>query len=167
MASTHDKRFDRSSAQAGRFGVRGYLLAVAALALVLAAAVVAATQLAKLRGDDERTPVTSSFLAEALGVPRASAPLVRKPAKDVQVRIDRAGYDVRQRSGSLSLASTAASSRPWRRFADGAQRTAPFGKETITVGPQRTEQFLTVTKRQGLRTWTWRLDTTTLKPSLS
>ena len=34
-----------------------------------------------------------------------------------------------------------------------------FGHESVTVGPGQAEQFLTVTRRQGTRTWEWKLDT--------
>ena len=40
----------------------------------------------------------------------------------------------------------------------GATRTTSFGRESILFGINRAEQFLTVVRHQGLRTWSWHID---------
>ena len=65
--------------------------------------------------------------------------------------------------GALTLAADG-THEPWSRFANGVARSARFGNETITVQRRRTEEFLTVSKHQGTRTWTWNLRTLGLRP---
>ena len=50
---------------------------------------------------------------------------------------------------------------PWRR-----QPATEFGSESILFGINRAEQFLTVERHQGTRTWIWRLDATHGSPHL-
>ena len=45
------------------------------------------------------------------------------------------------------------------RHANGVSQTTDFGSAAVVVDGERTEQFLTVTRRQGKRTWRWQLDT--------
>ena len=106
------------------------------------------------------------FLVDALGKPDASPPALRKPARGVNVRIAHHGYTVRNTGHAVSISSALAGGS-WRSFAKGATRAAPFGSETVTVGPKTTEDWLTVERRQGTRTWRWRLGSRKLTPSLS
>ena len=55
----------------------------------------------------------------------------------------------------------------WRGHQHGVQRKLPFGSEAIVLGLNRVEQSLTVDKRQGTRTWRWRLDAAKLAPRLT
>jgi len=151
----------------GETSSRSLLPAWIALAAALAAgALLLATQLAGSGGARLAGPAVPSFLAEALGSAKPSAPLVRRPARGVIVQIKRGGYTV-QRNGRRLHLETAAPGGDWKGFAGGATRTTQFGGETVTVGNDRTEQFLTVEQRQGPRTWRWRLDAGTLEPKLS
>src|SRR5689334_20157106 len=98
-------------------------------------------------------------LAAALGARQPDASLTRRPAKDVSVRIGRRAMSVtRSGGGRVSLRTTTPGSAAWTRFENGVERPTPFGRETVVVTPARTEQFLTVDRRQGPRTWSWRLD---------
>jgi parallel beta-helix repeat protein len=136
-----------------------------ALALgLLALGVLLSSTLVLHRG----APATkATFLDAALGAPSSKAPLVRKPARGVTVRLGHHGYSVAApRQGTVTL-SSATSSGEWTRFARGVSRPTAFGRETVTVGPDRTEEFLAVSKRQGLRTWQWRLRSTALAPRLN
>ena len=45
------------------------------------------------------------------------------------------------------------------RHANGVSQTTDFGSAAVVVDGERTEQFLTVTRRQGKHTWRWQLDT--------
>ena len=137
----------------------GALLAIASLLLVT-----------QFGSSDEQvaTPVAGARLPGA-------APWARRS----QPHRSSAGRPAASSSGSGAAATpvgaTATSSASglavrggeWTTFAGGATRTTPFGAETVTVGSQKTEQFLTVRKRQGVRTWRWQLDAGTLEPKSS
>src|SRR5207248_2260110 len=89
------------------------------------------------------------------------------PARGVNVAVRTAGVRVSHRGGgavSLDLAGTA--SAETKAYANGVSRTTAFGNETVTVTPQRTEQFLTVDRRQGPRTWAWTLRASHLMPAV-
>lgn len=45
----------------------------------------------------------------------------------------------------------------WRTFENGISRPTEWGHETIAYGGARPEKYLTVSKRQGVRVWRWRL----------
>src|SRR5918996_2691911 len=139
---------------ASRLRLAGLAAAAAAGLLVLAA----------LRPGD--APQAPAFLTEALGSSRAEAPLVRQPAAGVEVEIKPGGYIVRQADTSVSLTLENRDEGAWERFAHGASRPTAYGRETITVEPRTTEQFLTVERRQGPKTWRWQLGTR-LEPTLA
>ena len=61
-------------------------------------------------------------------------------------------------------AASARSSR-WARYSHGVARTTSFGRETVVVTPEKTEQFMTVDRRQGAKTWRWRLGVRALAAS--
>src|SRR5205807_6366361 len=46
----------------------------------------------------------------------------------------------------------------------GVSRKTRFGTETITVGKDKTEQFLTVTRHRGQHRWEWDLGLGGLQP---
>src|SRR6266542_3424565 len=134
------------------------------LLLTVFSGLLAATQLAKLRGT-KAAPHTA-FLTRALGTPQSSASLVRKPSRTQRVTLGRDGFTYAHGTDAVSLASLDAGSAAWRRYANGVARSTPFGAETIAVSSPRTEEYLTVATHQGEKTWRWRLDTT-LDPTLS
>ncbi|MFL5926242.1 MAG: hypothetical protein ACJ77E_04840, partial [Gaiellaceae bacterium] len=68
------------------------------------------------------------------------------------------------RVGAVTLAA-AGTRHPWSRFTNGVARSAAFGRETITVKPRRTEEFLTVSRHHGAKTWAWNLRTLALRPT--
>lgn len=140
------------------------LACLAAAIALFPAAFVAVSELATLRG--AKALHGSAFLTRALGSPRSTASLVRRPVRDTRVAVRPAGFGVALHGSSLGLVDTFRSTSRWRSYAGGASRLTPFGAETITIGPERTEQFLTVDRHVGVRTWRWRLDTT-LEPSSS
>ncbi len=128
--------------------------AAAALALAAAVflAVVAIAGLGRLDAD-------VVFLQNALGPERAQAPLSRRPAPGVDVRIHDEGYTVSHKGASFSVVSQDVGDAEWKRHVYGVTRETDFGAETIVVKNGRTEEFLTVAKRQGERTWRWQLAT--------
>ena len=128
--------------------------AAAALALAAAVflAVVAIAGLGRLDAD-------VVFLQNALGPEKAQAPLSRKPAPGVDVRIHDEGYTVSRKGASFSVVSQDVGDAEWKRHVYGVTRETDFGAETIVVKNGRTEEFLTVATRQGERTWRWQLAT--------
>ncbi|MEK6275346.1 MAG: Ig-like domain-containing protein [Actinomycetota bacterium] len=106
------------------------------------------------------------LLSERLGTPSPDAALARRPAQGVGVRIDRAGFHVTGRNSAVSLRSVGSSSSRWARYSHGTARSTSFGRETVVVTPEKTEQFLTVERHQGTKTWRWRLTSPGLTPRL-
>ena len=159
MASSKNTRRTTSRpADAGRSRVRAFGSLAALLSLAVALGIVAVAQLAKLRGDDARaTPV---FLTEALGAAKPSAPLVRKtPTGTARVRgsslvvEDTTGKQVGLRATGIPATGA------WTRHEYGVIRPTGFGSEALTIGTELPEHFLSVSKRHGVKTWTWKLDT--------
>ncbi|MDX6544061.1 MAG: hypothetical protein QOK32_1664, partial [Gaiellaceae bacterium] len=109
---------------------------------------------------------SSSFLQQALGASHPGGSLARRPKPGVSVAVEPRRTIVRRNGHTLSLSAVGAGSATWNRFENGASRPTPFGHETVTIGTERTEEFLTVDRRVGVRTWRWQLATTTLDPNL-
>ncbi|MGH3027974.1 MAG: hypothetical protein ACRDMW_05410, partial [Gaiellaceae bacterium] len=99
------------------------------------------------------------FLEDALGPEKAEAPMERTPAPGVDVRINAEGYTVSHWGASVSVVSEDVGGARWRNHVHGVTRETNFGSETIVVDGARTEKFLTVTERQGEKTWRWKLAT--------
>jgi hypothetical protein len=135
------------------------------------AAAVAAAALAVLllgaSGSVREAPPLPSFLHEALGTPQSAAPLLRRPADGVRVAIDSDRFTVAHGADSVSLTAESNGDAEWRRFENGVTRATPFGAETVVVDGDRTEQYLTVTERQGAATWRWLLTADGLEPRLT
>ena len=128
-----------------------------------AGVVVLATVIGIRHAGPRHTP--GDRLTSALGAPAPRAPLVRRPSHTVTVRLGHDGYTVTvPRAGAVTLAADG-SHEPWSRFANGVARSTRFGREAITVQRSRTEEFLTVSKRQGARTWRWNLRALGLRPT--
>ncbi|HLM33785.1 MAG TPA: hypothetical protein VK285_06915, partial [Gaiellaceae bacterium] len=121
----------------------------------------------QLTGSSERVASIPEFLTSALGSPQGETDAtVHKPAPGVQVDVDPAGYTVHRAGASVSVTGEGAGTAGWSAFENGATRRTPFGHETITVQPDKTELYLTVVRHQGVRTWRWRLDAPGLQPRL-
>src|SRR5207245_921246 len=61
--------------------------------------------------------------------------------------------------GRLGLVWLEAEGGAWSRFDRGTRRATTFGSETIVERPSGLEQFLTVDRHVGVRTWRWKLAT--------
>ncbi len=105
-------------------------------------------------------------LVSALGPSQPNAPLTRQMNKSVEAQINRSGFQVKAPKTRVALHGVDGGNGRWTRFAHGVSRQTSFGSETILVKPQKTEQFLTVERKQGPRTWRWRLDAPKLRPRL-
>ena len=121
--------------------------------------------LAQLASRQEQRSAGSApaFLGDVLGSPNATASLVRKPAPGLTMNVTGASFGLATELASVTL--TTSGSGPWRRYEHGAHRTTAFGSETIAFEKEGLEQFLTVEKQQGRRTWSWRVGTA-MRPRL-
>ncbi|HKO73924.1 MAG TPA: hypothetical protein VJU01_01285, partial [Gaiellaceae bacterium] len=127
----------------------------AAFAAIAAAIFLAVMQFGAPTGSDG----PPAFLSEALGAADSQAPLVRHPEEGVELAITDASFRIRSDNASVTLETQGAAAGDWHRFENGVSRPIAEGAETILVDGPTLEQFLTVRKRQGLRTWQWRIDT--------
>jgi len=140
------------------------VLPLAAVPLLAAASL--AVSLVALRADNGAVPQSlPSFLQSALGPPAHAAPAPRRLARGVSARIGSRDFGIRTRAGRVTLTPAAGPAR-WRRFHDGVTRRTSFGHDTVVVEPGKVEELLTVTRRQGVRTWRWRIGDAGLTPRL-
>src|SRR5687767_4394110 len=103
---------------------------IAAILAIVAAGFLLVWQVAV--GDSPRKE-TPQYLTTALGAPQRTAPLVRKPSRNLRVAIRERGYGVTSRGRSVGLMSVGAPAADWNRYANGVSRATDFGRETITV----------------------------------
>jgi len=137
--------------------------------VVVLLALIAATFFAALQltGSSERVASIPGFLTSALGSPQGETDAtVHKPAPGVRVDVDPTGYTVHRDGASVSVTGEGSGTAGWTAFENGASRRTPFGHETITVQPDKTELYLTIVRHQGVRNWRWRLDAAGLRPRL-
>jgi hypothetical protein len=115
-------------------------------------------------GSAERDATQVGFLQQALGA-RGEVSLARHVAAGTVVELAPGGYRVRNGAMSVGLRTEQVEGQAkLERFERGVSRRTEFGWEAITVSPRRTEQFLTVVRRQGPKTWRWQLSTLDLVP---
>jgi hypothetical protein len=126
---------------------------------VTAAVAFGIVQLAGTRYAVSKTGTPVSVLKQ-LGPVQPSAGLVHRPSKGLKVAIHKGGFGLSTSEGAVGLLSASATTGgAWTKHANGATRTTPFGGETVAVTPSGAEQYLTVRKQQGKRTWRWQLTT--------
>jgi hypothetical protein len=145
----------------GRFALPrfGALVSIAAILAVLAAALVVAVH-HLVGGGAAKAHPQPAFVTNELGAPQRLAPLVRRPVAGTTVAVQpRGGYAIHRGQGSVAVATAGAGTEHWRSYRGGLTRPTPFGRETVVVDSARTEQYLTVNRHQGRRTWSWKLAT--------
>ncbi|HEY6962876.1 MAG TPA: invasin domain 3-containing protein, partial [Gaiellaceae bacterium] len=81
-------------------------------------------------------------------------------------RVELAPQAVAVSAGGRRVSLSTAGRGAWQRYANGVRRTTSFGHESVVVTPQKAEQFLTVTRAQGTRTWRWKLASHGLTPRI-
>ena len=135
-------------------------LVVAGVVIAAAGTAFALSELASSPGNNA-VHSTPEFLTSKLGASQPAASLVRKPAPHVTVRIAKDGLAVSHPDGAVALVGTTQSHKSWTPHANGASRKTTFGTQAIVFDGknQGAEEYLLVDKRQGTRTWRWRLDT--------
>ncbi|HEY5059098.1 MAG TPA: Ig-like domain-containing protein [Gaiellaceae bacterium] len=141
--------------------LRGAAARVGVLALIAVAVGAAAVLL-----PSRPAPALSTFVDRALGSRSADASLERRLTTGATIAIDRRGLDVHVGTATIALASQSTTRGAWQRYRTGVMRDTSFGRESILFGINRAEQFLTVDRRQGARTWSWQLDATAGAPHL-
>src|SRR5205807_6785043 len=63
------------------------------------------------------------------------------------------------RDGTVGLSALNVASGRESSYANGTLRRTPFGTQAIAVNGDKAEQYLTVDRKLGTRTWRWHLDT--------
>jgi len=163
MATNHGLRHVNGGPASGGHFVVLRVVSLAALATIGAAtAIFAALLVGATHHDNGPAP---RFLHAALGETKQSNTLPTRTLARMRSSVTRDGVRVAAPWARLSLTSLDAGSSPWRTYEGGSSRTTAFGTETVTLSGVSAEEFLTVAKHQGSRTWKWRLGTT-LKPHL-
>ncbi len=127
----------------------GGLLLVAAIAAVCAVLL-----------PSHRPSTPGTFVDRALGARSADASLERRLVTGTTLAVDHAGIDARAGSQTIALAARSAGHGDWQRHGSGVTRTTSYGRESVLFGINRAEQFLTVNRHLGTRTWSWQLDAT-------
>ncbi|HEY8647234.1 MAG TPA: hypothetical protein VIL77_15295, partial [Gaiellaceae bacterium] len=106
----------------------------------------------------------SSFIERTVGPPTAHSnhrPLVKRyVSSKTRVTLHRTGVSIQHQGNTIQLAAAGAGSASWHPRANGALRTTPFGSEAVVTTGTRTEDFLNVKSRVGVRTWRWKLGNT-------
>ena len=136
-----------------------YGAALLALVSLIAAALVVAWPDSVSRPAALRAARTPAFVAAQLGARRAATPAVSQPRYGARSEVTPRGFRVRSGAASVSLSSVDGVSGAWTSYASGAARPTGYGQELVTVGRSGAEQLLQVDRRQGKRTWSWRLGT--------
>ncbi|MDQ1703278.1 MAG: trimeric autotransporter adhesin, partial [Frankiaceae bacterium] len=168
MANIHGLRHveRRPAAPRGRFwhAVLRSPRSRAILGLALATAVLLAglSATGKLRSSTGRAPVVS----RALGPQDPGFTLDRRWDALTRVSISTKGLHVRHAGVSVALTAAGAGSAGWTSHRFGVDRPTPFGRESIVVAAPRTEEYLTVTRHVGSRTWQWQLASGLSRPQL-
>ena len=135
------------------------LWALTALAIVAAGAALVAVLAVSTAAVRHEAP---AFLARSLGPEAPAASLARVSASGISTSITPVGLSFRNQGARLTLASQdvvqgSGSPVPWSKRANGAFRETSFGNEAIIFQNGQIEQLLTVGKRVGKKTWSWRI----------
>ena len=137
-------------------------LAILGLALVAGALLAGLFATGELRSSTGRASVVS----RALGPNDPGFTLDRRWDALTRVSISAGGLHVRHAGTSVKLTATGSGSSGWTHHRYGVDRPTPFGREAIVVAAPRTEEYLTVDRHVGARTWKWQLATGLSKPRL-
>src|SRR4051794_38825202 len=168
MASNNGLRQldERPPGFGGRFShVRSQEPFVASL-ILLVIAVAASLATVAVVGGLRSSAGPAPFVSRALGPDDPSFLLDRRWDALSRVSIARGGLAVRHDGTALKLTAAGTGAAPWQRHAWGVERPTSFGREAIVVAAPRTEEYLTVDRRLGPRTWRWRLESPKSLPRL-
>ena len=148
----------------GRTGKRHLLTLAVALAGGAAAAVAATAYLAPIgRVEAEIAPVSNpAFLVRALGSENTATARVATRSFPSGVVVGASADDAFTSTwgaARLGLRLEGAGSASWRSHDGGLTRSTPFGTQTVLLGVPSSEEFLTVRRHTGQKTWRWRIAT--------
>ncbi len=160
MASIHTLRQqdERPPAFGGRFSRGRTPSPFVTSLLVLVTTVTAALAAVVVEHGHRSSAGPAPFVSHALGPHDPSFLLDRRWDDLTHVSIAGGGFAVRHDGAALKLTATGTGSATWVRHAWGVERPTSFGREAIVVAAPRTEEYLTVDRRLGPRTWRWRLE---------
>ena len=137
--------------------VRALPFGSAPVVLALAVAATAAALLASRSDGGASAQPLPSFLRSALGTVASAAPRPQRLTGRATARIGNRSFGVHARGGRVTLTPAGPAAAGWRTFRNGVSRRTSFGHETVVVGRRDVEELLTVTRRQSVRTWAWRI----------
>lgn len=107
-----------------------------------------------------------AWVDRQLGPRRPAASLVRVISRDYIVTLTAFGYRIAYRDARFARAARRIGPVGLlQRFRNGVVRATAFGEDVTTVQEGATSVYVVVLRRQGRRTWTWRVDTN-LSPTL-
>ena len=168
MASIHQLRQLRAASPGNRwtfFACPRTSPLVASL-ILLVTAIAASLATVAIVGGLRSSAGPAPFVSHALGPHDPSFLLDRRWDDLTRVSIAGGGVAVRHDGTALKLTATGTGSAAWTRHAWGVERPTSFGRESIVVAAPRTEEYLTVQRRLGPRTWRWRLESHKSVPRL-
>ena len=111
-------------------------------------------------GTKSATRATTRVVDRALGTHERNTSLRRNPARGLEVNITPHGFTYDAGSGgTIALSGVGIEGKAQTSYANGTLRHTSFGSEAVAVNGEKAEEFLTVDKKLGPRTWRWRLDT--------
>ena len=134
--------------------------------ILLVTAIAASLATVAIVGGLRSSAGPAPFVSRALGPHDPSFLLDRRWDDLTRVSIAGGGVAVRHDGTALKLTATGTGSAAWTRHAWGVERPTSFGRESIVVAAPRTEEYLTVERRLGPRTWRWRLESRKSVPRL-
>ncbi|MGD0713591.1 MAG: hypothetical protein ABSB24_05335, partial [Gaiellaceae bacterium] len=109
-------------------------------------------------GSGSNTTPVPKFVARALGPTQPLTASAKDLGVGTHMSLGRSGgLTVSQAAAHVSLTSSDSAGGTWQQHRGGAVRSTPFGSEVVVATHGQAEQFLTVGKHYGTRTWTWRL----------
>src|SRR6478735_8878035 len=168
MASIHGLRQldERPPGIGGRFSHARDRSPLVASLILLVTAVAASLATVAIVGGLHSSTGQAPFVSRALGPHDPSFLLDRRWDDLTRVSLAGGGVAVRHDGTTLKLTATGTGSAAWARHAWGLERPTSFGREAIVVAAPRTEEYLTVERRLGPRTWRWRLESSKSIPRL-
>ena len=168
MASIHGLRQldERPPGIGGRFSHARDRSPLVASLILLVTAVAASLATVAIVGGLHSSTGQAPFVSRALGPHDPSFLLDRRWDDLTRVSLAGGGVAVRHDGTTLKLTATGTGSAAWARHAWGLERPTSFGREAIVVAAPRTEEYLTVERRLGPRTWRWRLESPKSIPRL-
>src|SRR5262249_43591102 len=129
-------------------------LVVATIACALIAPIAAVGVMVHTSVFGHKAAFTTHVVESALGSRTLTTSTTRPPVRGLKVKIRSHGFVYNAgHDGTVALSSVDVTGGPTSAYANGTLRHTSFGSEAITVNSDKAEQFLTVDRKLGTRTW--------------